>query len=249
MTTITTSWDDGDVLDERLAKLLSKYGLTGTFYITKDYRTNRLSDDAIKKISSEHEIGAHTLTHPDLRTLSQQDKEREIAGSKAWLEELTGRKVDLFCYPSGRFDAATKEVVRTAGFSAARTTKQGSASIGRDLFELPTTLHVYPVPFRKQDAGHYFWRYLLQPLTQRYPVLKPLGVPLFAMRSWGALARATYRAIEKRGGVFHLWGHSWEIEKYGMWEEVESFFAFLKEHVDKGKAVVATNGEVVAHHV
>ncbi len=32
-TFITTSWDDGHPLDFRVAELLSKYGLRGTFYI------------------------------------------------------------------------------------------------------------------------------------------------------------------------------------------------------------------------
>jgi len=29
------------------------------------------------------------------------------------------------------------------------------------------------------------------------------------------------------GGVFHIWGHSWEIEKYKMWDELELFFKFF----------------------
>jgi len=31
---ITTSWDDGHVLDMRLASLLTHYGFKGTFYIS-----------------------------------------------------------------------------------------------------------------------------------------------------------------------------------------------------------------------
>lgn len=25
----------------------------------------------------------------------------------------------------------------------------------------------------------------------------------------------------KKCGIFHLWGHSWEIEKFGLWNELE----------------------------
>ena len=32
-TCITTSWDDGHPLDLRVAELLAKYGLQGTFYV------------------------------------------------------------------------------------------------------------------------------------------------------------------------------------------------------------------------
>jgi len=55
---VTTSWDDGHKFDIRLAKLLDKYGLKGTFYITKNFQ-GRLSKEEIKSISKNHEIGAH----------------------------------------------------------------------------------------------------------------------------------------------------------------------------------------------
>jgi len=29
------------------------------------------------------------------------------------------------------------------------------------------------------------------------------------------------------GGIFHLWGHSWEIEKYGLWNELEKVLQML----------------------
>ncbi len=29
---------------------------------------------------------------------------------------------------------------------------------------------------------------------------------------------------------FHLWGHSWEIEKFDLWDELEKLFKYLKEH-------------------
>ena len=34
-TLITTSWDDGNKLDIKVAELLDKYGMKGTFYIAK----------------------------------------------------------------------------------------------------------------------------------------------------------------------------------------------------------------------
>jgi len=30
--------------------------------------------------------------------------------------------------------------------------------------------------------------------------------------------------IKKKGGIFHLWGHSWEIEEKGCWHELETLF-------------------------
>jgi peptidoglycan/xylan/chitin deacetylase (PgdA/CDA1 family) len=36
--TVTTSWDDGHILDVKLSELLKKYNLKGTFYIAPKNR-------------------------------------------------------------------------------------------------------------------------------------------------------------------------------------------------------------------
>jgi peptidoglycan-N-acetylglucosamine deacetylase len=216
MLRLTTSWDDGDVLDLRVAALLDKHDVTGTFYITKIYRERRLSEEEIRDLSSRYEVGAHTLTHPDLRTLRRGEKKQEIAGSKEWLENITGKTVSSFCYPRGRFDDECVAVVKEAGFAKARTIEQGALG-GTDPFRMPTTLQIYPFPLRGTS---------LQPLAQRFGILRRLGVPLWCMSSWQSAARAAFDQALHRGGVFHLWGHSWEVDDYGMWEELDAFLGY-----------------------
>lgn len=242
---VTTSWDDGDVLDLRLANLLTKYGIKGTFYITKNYRAERLSDSNIREISKSHEVGAHTLTHPDLRTLSGSPEKlaAEISGGKQWLEEITGEPVRMFCYPKGLHDDASAAAAKNAGFLGARTTSLASIDHpSADPFRMSTTLQVYPFPFRKIDASHLYVGKILEPFRQRAPGLRALGVPLSAMHSWLSVAKATFDAALKNGNVFHLWGHSWEIEKYGMWDEFEKFLEYIGNRND---CEYATNGELV----
>jgi len=242
MLTVTTSWDDGDVLDQKLAGLLDKYNIKGTFYIAKEYRKERLSDKNIKAISQRHEIGAHTLTHPDLRNIVREQKIREIKGSKQWLENLLGKETLSFCYPSGFFDKEDVAVVREAGFRGARTTILGKLESPADPFLSPTTLQVYPMPFRKLGASGYWWGKLLQPFTERSPALRALGVPLTAFRSFEALACATFDIARTRGGVFHLWGHSWEIDKYDMWRPLELVLSYISKRED---CQYVTNEEVI----
>lgn len=242
MLTVTTSWDDGDVLDLKLARLLDTYNIKGTFYITKEYRKERLSDENIKTISRRHEIGAHTLTHPDLRKIGREEKIPEIKGSKEWLEDLLGKEVVSFCYPSGFFDTESVTVVKEAGFRGARTTLLGKINPPADPFLLPTTLQVYPMPFRKLGAHVYWWGKLLQPFFDRAPALRALGVSLPFFRSFEALACTTFDIALKQGEVFHLWGHSWEIDKYALWQPLERVLSYISKRED---CRYITNGEMI----
>jgi peptidoglycan/xylan/chitin deacetylase (PgdA/CDA1 family) len=73
------------------------------------------------------EVDSHTLTHPDLDTVSPAQLRREVGRSRAVLKRLFGVPVDFFCYPSGVFDPAVIAAVRRAGYLGATTTLPGLA--------------------------------------------------------------------------------------------------------------------------
>lgn len=75
---------------------------------------------------------AHTRTHPNLLALSEDAARREIAGSKADLEERLERPVDVFCYPAGLYRREHRELVADAGFRAAATCDRGANQPGGD---------------------------------------------------------------------------------------------------------------------
>ena len=88
-----------------------------------------LSEGQVKEmIAAGWQVGAHTITHPDLTTLSGAALEREIGGSKRALERRLGVEIDVFCYPSGRYDETTIAAVEDAGFIGATTTEPGFAA-------------------------------------------------------------------------------------------------------------------------
>lgn len=65
---VTTSWDDGDFADLKLAELLHSKGIRGTFYIPINYRDRSLDHSELRTLASGgFEIGAHGFSH---RTLS-----------------------------------------------------------------------------------------------------------------------------------------------------------------------------------
>ena len=73
------------------------------------------------------EIGAHTLTHPDLTALDAARLEEEVAGSRAAIQRQFKVPVNFFCYPSGRYNQAVIAAVQRAGFLGATTTRYGLA--------------------------------------------------------------------------------------------------------------------------
>lgn len=64
-------------------------------------------------------IGAHSQTHVDLLTLDGAGKREELTRSRGELEELLGHPVTTMAYPFGRYDAATIQAAREAGYELA----------------------------------------------------------------------------------------------------------------------------------
>ncbi|MES2739992.1 MAG: polysaccharide deacetylase family protein [Pseudomonadota bacterium] len=87
------------------------------------------------------EIGAHTVGHPILSTLSERAAHDEIAHGKRALEAIIDAPVSLFAYPNGvprqDFGPSHVAMVRALGFAAAVTTAWGAGRPGDDLFQLP----------------------------------------------------------------------------------------------------------------
>ncbi len=241
---VTTSWDDGHLLDMRLATLLEKYGLTGTFYISRSFAPDEMMSEAqIKELSRRHEIGGHTMAHPDLTKIAPAAARKEILENKRWLEAVAQKPLEMFCYPFGAYSADVSRLAREAGFTGARTTRTFSNAPLADAYQMHPTVHAYPFPFRKRDATGYLWRHLLQPAARQLQDIIAFGIPVRAWTNFESLAIGAFNRVCETGGAFHLWGHSWEIEKYGMWETLERVCAAVAQQRDRYRAV--TNGELL----
>jgi peptidoglycan/xylan/chitin deacetylase (PgdA/CDA1 family) len=94
------------------------------------------------------EIGAHTVTHPSLAALTQDEQMAEMRGSRTALEQLLGRQVRLLAYPFGKDDNVspeTRELAKAAGFDAAFTTIPLPVRPETDRFAVPRlTVHEWP---------------------------------------------------------------------------------------------------------
>lgn len=74
------------------------------------------------------EIDAHTITHPDLTTVTPAQLRYEVGGSRRTIRRLAGGPVDFFAYPAGKYDDAVVAAVRRAGYSGAVTEEEGLAA-------------------------------------------------------------------------------------------------------------------------
>jgi peptidoglycan/xylan/chitin deacetylase (PgdA/CDA1 family) len=84
------------------------------------------------------EFGGHTASHRDLRNISEDEVEREIAQCRNDLEALLGGAPASFAYPFGGFDGRAHAAARN-NFKMAFTTKQGLLDLGSDPHLIPRT--------------------------------------------------------------------------------------------------------------
>ena len=130
--TAALTFDDGfrswvtDVLP-----LLQRLGVRATFYICpgllgkQHWRVpgepGRLLDEDEARFLSDAgmELGSHTLTHPDLRLVEGRERATELGGSKAAVEQITGRPCRTLAYPYGLYDENVTQAAAEAGYELA----------------------------------------------------------------------------------------------------------------------------------
>ncbi len=164
------TFDDGylDNLTNALP-LLEKYQLPATIFVTTGFlgEVSNLPWDSEYKIPADKPtflnpqelkllsgnplitIGAHSVTHPRLSELANNDQATEILESKHALETILNNPISLFAYPFGGvfdYNQETIEGVRKAGFVAACATIPKLVTYKSALFELPRiNIRNYPV--------------------------------------------------------------------------------------------------------
>ena len=73
--------------------------------------------------SSLFNVGGHSVSHPALPCHDKEKQLEEILGNKVFLENHAGKKIDLFAYPSGKYNTSTIEVLKELDFRAGFTTQ------------------------------------------------------------------------------------------------------------------------------
>lgn len=221
----TTSWDDGHPLDLRLADLLQRRGFTGTFYIPIRNQAGLpvMAAPEIRHLASLAEVGSHTLDHCYLTTVDMAKAQTQIRNGKTELEQALGTSVAGFCYPGGQFNVEHQRIVAAAGFHYARTTVNFCSDAGADRFLVPTSLQLYPHSNRVYARN---W-------LRRGRWLTRFALARVALSHTDLLRRLCAALLQVRhsGGLFHLWGHSWEFEAIDGWRVLDEFLRYASDIV------------------
>lgn len=226
-----TSWDDGHPSDLRIAELLHRYNLKGTFYIPIQNRegVDVMGKENIRLLDSGCEIGSHTYDHVYLNELSPDECHRQVKMGKTTLEDFLGHSVDGFCYPGGKHNPVIRKVVKDLKITHARTVNNFYLDAGKDNFQIPTTLQFYP------HKASVFWKnYLKQnDFVNRFQVFEKLAFGA----DWLKVLQNMIQKYVNTETVIHIWGHSWEIEKHNLWKDLENFLATVASFHPKTKYV------------
>ena len=133
---VTFSFDDGVLQDIRLIEILNKYGLKATFNLnsglaSQSQRWNyngvdvvHIDAEDIPAVYKNHEVAVHTLTHPNLTQLDEQEIIRQVEEDRMNLSRMVGYEVVGMAYPCGGVnnDERVAKIIREkTGVQYART--------------------------------------------------------------------------------------------------------------------------------
>ncbi len=98
-----------------------------------------LTEEQLQQISNAGlvEVGAHSLTHPALPSLSPEAQAHELSASKHRLEELIHKPILGFSYPQGRSTSELEEQTRSAGYAFACGSVANAVTRRSNLYSLP----------------------------------------------------------------------------------------------------------------
>lgn len=107
------------------------------FTVHVDDENQFLSWDEVRALENEgFDLGAHSVHHPILPRLSQEEAQQEIIGSKQMLSDILHQPPRFFAYPNGDFHPRISELVG-ASFEASFSTLPQACSDTHSLFQLP----------------------------------------------------------------------------------------------------------------
>ncbi|HDQ22519.1 MAG TPA: polysaccharide deacetylase family protein [Candidatus Uhrbacteria bacterium] len=141
------TFDDGNINFYTNAwPILQKYQVKSNIYImTGVGGPNYLSREQIAELDKSGlvEVGSHTIWHPKLTRIKEDEAFKELTESREFLEDFLDKKIAVLAYPFGLYNERIKELTEKAGYLAGLTFDQEAWQDPGDLLELKR-ISVYP---------------------------------------------------------------------------------------------------------
>lgn len=214
---LTFSYDDGVTQDKRLIEIFNRYNLKATFnlnsellgkvdYLVRDgVRIGHIKNNPqdVRHIYDGHEIAVHTLTHPTLTGVADDNEIlRQVESDRLNLSELAGYEVFGMAYPGGgvNCDDRVAEIIKNnTPIKYARTIETTKN------FKPFTDLYKY----KGTVYHHAEWEDLFE-----------LGEKFLSLDA-------------EEDAVFYIWGHSYEFDIFPeRWEMFEEFCRMMSGRED-----------------
>lgn len=115
---IALTFDDGPYPEttEKILDLLSKYNAKATFFVLGN-KVIRYPEMVKREVAEGHEVANHTYNHVYfLRSISSNTIREEIVKTEKALEELTGKKPNLFRPPGGYYNDQSIHIATMLGY-------------------------------------------------------------------------------------------------------------------------------------
>ncbi|MET9687905.1 polysaccharide deacetylase family protein [Streptomyces sp. NPDC006514] len=113
------TFDDGAEKDPEFLKMAADLKLPISMFLTDSVASSDYGHfEKIRDNGSASTINNHTLTHPNLRTLSFEAQKKEICGQQERLEKRFGKRPPLFRPPFGNYNDDTLRAASECGVSS-----------------------------------------------------------------------------------------------------------------------------------
>ena len=132
-----------------------------------------MSSEELREILSPLvSIGSHSVSHEDLRKLSDEMVWWELLESKKSLEQIIERPIDLFAFPYGYYNGRSVALAQKAGYRWAFTSDPDVASYDQSCFlmgRFGVDFDDWRIEFWLKIRGAYAWRGKIRWRKQHLP--------------------------------------------------------------------------------
>ncbi len=214
---LTFSYDDGVTQDKRLVKIFDRYQLRATFNINSELLGkpgylrrenmwighNKIEPEEVAELYSNHEVAAHTLTHPFLPDLADDEIIRQVEEDRKNLEKLIGRGIVGLAYPGGGIGGVNSNEHITELLKQHTKIKYARTAISNHSFDVQDNLLEF-----KPTVYHLEFDRMME-----------LGEEFIKLET-------------EEPKIFYVWGHSYELDYHDGWADLEKFCKMMSGRED-----------------